>query len=770
MVKRTSNSSVNSSTRENTKTQETGFSKLLESQKISNSHLGSIANAIIDDSKKITELTAVQVFSSLQQKKIDKTIEEENDSLNAIEESQKELVELAKTDNERATRSAAGIAAIAQSMKTFKTLGEKLGDIKKGFSDKFGKGNLGRTVLSAVNVGGLLNKKIAQGDFIKQQKALGSTASDKELKGSFAKSQTASKNIKANEEEIDKFKKMAGGAAGALTDEQMATTEKGKELLATRQVHTEEYAKHDKRAAFAKEETSKSKKSKEVAKSSLAATHETEIPIKLDPKPSAEVAKENIKEKRNTALSKESKSKEPSSKIGNQQIFLLKQIVINTKPIKVAGKLAGAPASDGRIIAAGPIPSGESGGMLSMLSEMLSEITGSLMTTLKSTFSPKNLLKFLGKIALPAMIIGSLVNGLMDGFKVFSETGSISEAIVAGLGGILSFLTFGLFDADTLKTVVKAFSGFVNDYIIEPVQNFFTFLSDSFQKYIVEPLAEFLEPLVNFFKNIKDQILSMVESIGIPEISFTIPVIGTKVSIGPFYPFKKESTEESVGQALPAGNSDAGAGRSSSEYAATDPRRLDIPQFKEGGIATETTVGKFGEAGPEALIPLTKLGDVLNPEVSTLSPEQLEYNRLRTQLDFLDSARDSGGKTVFEDRDPGLDAGEARFRAALVKMEESLKAKGIDARAEYDAPEPGDAPKGFVDLAKYKDDEPSVGDSLYNKSAENAEIAGKPMSSNIISAPTVNNNVKQTSISKVISNVRTNESSVDRYISARAVY
>ena len=665
-------------------------------------------------------------------------------------------------------------------MKTFKTLGEKLGDMKKGFADKFGKGNIGRTALSALNVGGLLDKKIAQGDFVKQQKLLGSTASDKELKANFAGAQKASKNINANEKEIEKFKKDAGGAAGALTDEQMATTERGKELLATRQVHTEEYAKHDKRAAFAKddkraafakEETSKSKKSKEVAKSSLANAHETEIPIKLDPKPPVEVAKENIKDKRNTALSKESKSKELSSKIGNQQIFLLKQIVINTKPIKVIRASPSTPAErarmEGRILATSSA-SESSGGTLS---EMLSFISDTLMTTLKSTFSLKNMLKFLGKIALPAMIIGSLVNGLMDGFKVFSETGSISEAIVAGLGGILSFLTFGLFDADTLKTVVKAFSGFVNDYIIEPVQNFFTFLGDSFKKYIVEPLAEFLEPLVNFFKNIKDQILSMVESIGIPEISFTIPVIDTKVSIGPFYPFKKESTE-STGTALPSGNSDAGAGRSSSEYAATDPRRLDIPQFKEGGIATEATVGKFGEAGPEALIPLTELGDVLNPEVSTLSPEQLEYNRLRAQLDGLDSLRDSGSKNVYEDRDPSLDTGEARFRAALVKMEESLKAKGIDARAEYDAPEPGDAPKGFVDLAsKYKDDdEPSVGDSLYSKSAENAEIAGKPMSSNIISAPTVNNNVKQTAISKVISNVRTNESSVDRYISARAVY
>lgn len=42
--------------------------------------------------------------------------------------------------------------------------------------------------------------------------------------------------------------------------------------------------------------------------------------------------------------------------------------------------------------------------------------------------------------------------------------------------------------------------------------------------------------------------------------------------------------------------------------------------------------------------------------------------------------------------------------------------------------------------------------------------------SNIVSAPTVNNNVKQTALSKVISNVRTHESSVERYFGARAVY
>lgn len=724
MAKRTGNSSVNSSTRENTKTQETGFSKLLESQKISNAHLGSISNAITADSKKITELTAVQVSSSLQQKKIDKTIIEENASMDSIEKSQKQLVELAKIDNERAARTAAGIATMAQSMKTFKTLGEKLGDMKKGFADKFGKGNFGRTALSALNVGGLLNKKIAQGDFIKQQKLLGSTASDKELKGSFAKSQTASKNIKANEEEIDKFKKIAGGAAGPLTDEQMATTEKGKELLATRQVHTEEYAKHDKRAAFAKEETSKSKKSKEIAKSSLANAHGTEIPIKLDPKPSAEVARENIKEKRNTALSKES-----SSKVGNQQIFLLKQIVINTKPIKVAG------TSTPNAAAPQPAGGGESGGGL--LSVILGFLGDGLVNSLKFMFSPKNLLKFLGKIALPTMIIGSLVNGLMDGFKVFSETGSISEAIVAGLGGILSFLTFGLFDADTLKTVIKAFSGFVNDYIIEPVENFFTFLGDSFKKYIVEPLAEFLEPLVNFFKNIKDQILSMVESIGIPEMSFTIPVIGTKVSIGPFYPFKKESTEsakvESGGQAP------------STEKSKHRTDTGDV--FSQSSFDKEFSAADKEMSGSN----LTKAP----ADVTKAKELRAQATKLGIEPNKAEGTFEGGVLTSITDTTTGNKHQVAIDPSNQSSVDAARKMRGMNENSK---------------LNLEQQNKLSVGDSLYSKSAENAEIAGKPMSSNIISAPTVNNNVKQTSISKVISNVRTNESSVDRYISGRAVY
>ena len=91
---------------------------------------------------------------------------------------------------------------------------------------------------------------------------------------------------------------------------------------------------------------------------------------------------------------------------------------------------------------------------------------------------------------------------------------------------------------------------------------------------------------------------------------------------------------------------------------------------------------------------------------STLSPEQLEYNRLRAQLDSRDALRDTGGRqNVFVSRNPALDAKEAQFRDALAKMAASLKAKGIDAAAEYEAPEPGEPAAAPVDLAKKYVDE-----------------------------------------------------------------
>jgi hypothetical protein len=259
-----------------------------------------------------------------------------------------------------------------------------------------------------------------------------------------------------------------------------------------------------------------------------------------------------------------------NQKMMQEQTELLRSIAENTGGARKPND-AQKPKAEG----------GEGGGFLDGIMGMLGS---GIMKAAKFIFNPKNLLKAFTKFLLPAMIIGSLINGIMDGFKAFMETGSIAEALIAGFGGILSFLTFGLIDAETIRSVVDWFSSFVTDYIIQPLKDFFGFLGQSFDKYIaqpimeafgfvgdmlteyiVEPVKKFFAPIADFFKKIKDQVFGFLEDFGIPEIGFTIPVIGKKVSIGPFYPFRPDANTARVGGNESLKQS-SGAGGESSDY------------------------------------------------------------------------------------------------------------------------------------------------------------------------------------------------------------
>ena len=88
----------------------------------------------------------------------------------------------------------------------------------------------------------------------------------------------------------------------------------------------------------------------------------------------------------------------------------------------------------------------------------------------KSIFTVKLLLKALKKVFIPLTIIGSLFTGIKDGFDRYRETGKLSDAIFAGLGGVLEFLTLGFFGEDTLKN------------IFDNLTNFFEPVSRSIQK------------------------------------------------------------------------------------------------------------------------------------------------------------------------------------------------------------------------------------------------------------------------------------------------
>lgn len=234
-----------------------------------------------------------------------------------------------------------------------------------------------------------------------------------------------------------------------LNESQIAKTEEGKKLLDKRVELAEDYSKYDLKANLMKEDDN------------------------------------NVSEQEIEA-----------QKTAEETRDILRVIADNTDDKKDPNKIKPEKPEEGK------------GGFLDGI---FSSFSNGFMKAIGSIFSPGNILKSLGKVFGITMIIGSLVNGLMDGFKEFAESGDIGKALIAGLGGVLSFLTFGLFDKETVQNIVDSVSGFVDEYLIKPLGNFFT--------------------------NVKNGILELVSKIGIPEIKFTIPVINKEVSIGPYYPF-----------------------------------------------------------------------------------------------------------------------------------------------------------------------------------------------------------------------------------------
>jgi len=118
---------------------------------------------------------------------------------------------------------------------------------------------------------------------------------------------------------------------------------------------------------------------------------------------------------------------------------------------------------------------GEGGGGL--IDTIMSFFSGGFMKAIRFIFNPKMLSKIFSKVFLPIAIIGTLFSGIKDGFKKYQETGSFSEAIVAGLGGMLEFLTFGLFGEDTLKSLFASIGDFFKP-ITETISGFFSGIKD----------------------------------------------------------------------------------------------------------------------------------------------------------------------------------------------------------------------------------------------------------------------------------------------------
>lgn len=397
-------------------------------------------------------------------------------------------------------KEAANIAEMAKGMKTFKTFGEKLQDKKQGLKEKFSLGGMKKSVLGALNVGGVFNKTLEKDKFIEQQKALGAAPKEgesakefkKRLSQDFEGANAAAKETKKTEAAIEKIKTAAANGGPEVSEEQLKKSNpEFAKLLEKRQANADEFGKYQR----ATDIYSPTPVSRGIADNLSTKSMSNLVPTPAMPELGKTPTATAAEEVQGAELQEEGK------RSAEEELKYLKIIAENTGGVhKNAGDKKPESAK------------AEGGGLLDTIMSFLG--TG-LMNAFKSLFNPMNILKALGKVFAIGMIIGALFEGVMDGFDEFMKTGDIGKALIAGLAGIIDFLTFGLFDKEKIKEVIGDFSKWIGDHLIKP--------------------------FTDFIGGIKDSFMKLIENIGVPEIKFKIPIVGKEVSIGPFYPFKSDA-------------------------------------------------------------------------------------------------------------------------------------------------------------------------------------------------------------------------------------
>ena len=191
--------------------------------------------------------------------------------------------------------------------------------------------------------------------------------------------------------------------------------------------------------------------------------------------------------------------------------------------------------------------------------------------------------KIFGKLFLPLTIVMTIwdtVKGAIEGFEKEGIVGGISGAIK----GLFNSLIFGPVEMlkDATAWVLDAFgfdkaSKFLDSFNVEE-------MFSSYVDAIFHPIDTFKEMM----KSIQDMFVKM-KDFTIPEFSFTIPVIDKKVSIGPFTPFKSEAGTTPAAKSTDAATSIApppakSAGQTVSSQSST------VSAMKENGATTSNIV------------------------------------------------------------------------------------------------------------------------------------------------------------------------------------
>lgn len=420
---------------------------------------------------------------------------------------------------------------LSKGLKDWKTWGDKLKDLKGAMQDKMSPDSIKKSIMKGLNIGGIFNEKMLAMDYKKQIKAVNPEAAKDKKKLNSDAAEYAKQMMESMraQNKIDNLKKRSG-----LSDEQLKGTKAGDSLLGQRNDAAN--------SAQNLLSTGLGKSAKDV--SNKMGGNAAGISVPLLPAEAQDLTVPGTTNKEGQL---------EQAEMIQQQTEFLQRIADNTD--RMAGKdQEGNQKQD----------DSKPKGMLSgLVDSVLGLFSNSFFSAIKSLFSGRALLRVISKVFAPAMIIGSLVNGIMDGFKVWQDTGNLGEALIAGLGGVLEFITFGLFDKDTVTNIVQAVSGFVSKYIMQPISNLVSGLGEAFDTYIAQPFKQAFDslfqmfvdlgqlftdyvvtpiqnaftPIADFFSEMIDSVINFFKSIEIPGVSFKVPLKDDPITFGPWRPF-----------------------------------------------------------------------------------------------------------------------------------------------------------------------------------------------------------------------------------------
>jgi hypothetical protein len=413
----------------------------------------------------------------------------------------------------------------------------------------------------------------------------------------------------------------------------------------------------------------------------------------------------------------------------------------------------------------------------------------------------------IGKIAYPLMVIMTVwdtVKGMLAGFEEGGIIGGIKGAITGFVNSLIlgpielikdaTSWILGVFGFDKAAAFLDSFNledmfkelvdkifypvelirdafvwlgGAIDEFIFKPLKKMFNAIPDAIGKladqiggaineYIFNPLKELFAPIANFFSKIKDQLLMFVEDFGIPEISFTIPIINKKVSIGPFYPFRPEAGSEMVRSSREAATTSAVGSDTASHTASTNMGFAGTESDKTTAVSTSTRDSMIGGKTASEYRALsaefdTKTGKASYTSESTAAGAQQVYDKEISKSTFGKVKRMSAR---------GEDTAAIEN---VIKEDAAYEKLGFFDKRKVDV--------GYAkatDLLALQKPETKTGEVVTTKSAANAgaAMATPAPAPVIISAPTTNNTSKQNIT--IPTPIRNDDSGFNRYMNKRS--